>query len=157
MLSGGTGMRSFEEDQPQEYPEHLEAGTLNGHGLAGLGAAVDFILETGVETIHAHELALTQRFVRGLRDIPGVTLYGDFSGDRAPVVALTLEGWDPASAADELSVQYDIAVRPGIHCAPRLHRALGTQDTGCLRFSFGWYTTEEDIDAALAALREMTQ
>ena len=157
LLSGGTGVRSFEEDQPQEYPEHLEAGTLNGHGLAGLGAAVEFILETGVETIHAHELALTERFVRGLRDIPGVTLYGDFSGERAPVVALNLEGWDPAAAADELAQAYDIAVRPGIHCAPRMHRALGTQDTGCLRFSFGWYTTEEDIDAALAALREMTQ
>ena len=157
LLSGGTGVRSFEEDQPAEYPEHLEAGTLNGHGLAGLGAAVDFILETGVEAIHAHELALTKRFVQGLRDIPGVTLYGHFSGDRAPVVALNLEGWDPASAADELSVQYDIAVRPGIHCAPRMHRALGTQDTGCLRFSFGWYTTDEDIDAALFALKEMAQ
>ena len=157
LLSGGTGVRSFEEDQPEEYPEHLEAGTLNGHGLAGLGAAVDFILETGVETIHAHERTLTERFVQGLRDIPGVMVYGDFSGDRAAVVALNLEGWDPAAAADELSQGYDIAVRPGIHCAPRMHRALGTQDTGCLRFSFGWYTTREDIDAALAALREMAQ
>ena len=110
-----------------------------------------------METIHAHELALTERFVQGLRDIPGVTVYGDFSGDRAPVVALNLEGWDPAAAADELSQVYDIAVRPGIHCAPRMHRCLGTQDTGCLRFSFGWYTTQEDIDAALAALREMAQ
>ena len=70
LLSGGTGVRSFEEDQPQEYPEHLEAGTLNGHGLAGLGAAVDFILETGVETIHAHERALTERFVQGLWTFP---------------------------------------------------------------------------------------
>lgn len=155
LLSGGTGVRSFEEDQPEEYPEHLEAGTLNGHGLAGLGAAADFILETGVDTIHAHERALTERFVQGLQELDGVTLYGDFSGDRAPVVALNLEGWDPAAAADELSVQYDIAVRPGIHCAPRMHRALGTQDTGCLRFSFGWYTTQGDIDAALAALKEM--
>lgn len=155
LLSGGTGVRSFEEEQPEEYPEHLEAGTLNGHGLAGLGAAADFILETGVDAIHAHERALTERFVRGLQSMDGVTLYGDFSGDRAPVVALNLEGWDPAAAADELSVQYDIAVRPGIHCAPRMHRTLGTQDTGCLRFSFGWYTTEGDIDAALAALKEM--
>lgn len=155
LLSGGTGVRSFEEEQPEEYPEHLEAGTLNGHGLAGLGAAADFILETGVDTIHAHELALTKRFVQGLQELDGVTVYGDFSGDRAPVVALNLKGWDPAAAADELSQAYDIAVRPGIHCAPRMHRALGTQDTGCLRFSFGWYTTEEDIDAALAALKEM--
>ena len=87
--------------------------------------------------------------------VPGFVWYSQIC--LTPVVALNLEGWDPASAADELSVQYDIAVRPGIHCAPRMHRALGTQDTGCLRFSFGWYTTEEDIDAALAALREMTQ
>ena len=155
LLSGGTGVRSFEEDQPEEYPEHLEAGTLNGHGLAGLGAAAGFILETGVDAIHAHERALTERFVQGLQELDGVTLYGDFSGDQAPVVALNLEGWDPAAAADELSVQYNIAVRPGIHCAPRMHRALGTQDTGCLCFSFGWYTTEGDIDAALAALKEM--
>ena len=111
-------MRSFEEDQPREYPEHLEAGTLNGHGLSGLGAAVDFILETGVETIHAHERSLTERFVEGLRELDGVTIYGDFSGDRAPVVALNLEGWDPASAADELSVQYDIAVRPASTARP---------------------------------------
>lgn len=156
LLSGGTGVRSFEEEQPEEYPEHLEAGTLNGHGLAGLGAAADFILETGADAIHVHERALTERFVRGLQSMDGVTVYGDFSGDRAPVVALNLEGWDPAAAADELSQAYDIAVRPGIHCAPRMHRALGTQDRGCLRFSFGWYTTEEDIDAALAALKEMT-
>lgn len=156
LLSGGTGVRSFEEGQPEEYPEHLEAGTLNGHGLAGLGAAAGFILETGVDTIHAHERALTERFVRGLQSMDGVTVYGDFSGDRAPVVALNLKGWDPAAAADELSQAYDIAVRPGIHCAPRMHRALGTQDRGCLRFSFGWYTTEGDIDAALAALKEMT-
>lgn len=155
LLSGGTGVRSFEEGQPEEYPEHLEAGTLNGHGLAGLGAAAGFILETGVDAIHAHERALTERFVEGVQSMDGVTLYGDFSGDRAPVVALNLAGWDPAAAADELSQAYDIAVRPGIHCAPRMHRALGTQDTGCLRFSFGWYTTEGDVDAALAALKEM--
>ena len=84
-------------------------------------------------------------------------MYGDFSGDRAPVVALNLEGWDPASAADTLAQDYDIAVRPGIHCAPRMHRALGTQDVGCLRFSFGYYTREADIDAALAALKEMAE
>ena len=73
------------------------------------------------------------------------------------MVALNLEGWDPASAADTLAQDYDIAVRPGIHCAPRMHRALGTQDVGCLRFSFGYYTREADIDAALAALKEMAE
>lgn len=157
LLSGGTGVRSFEEGQPEEYPEHLEAGTLNGHGLAGLGAAVEFLLETGVETIHAHEQALTDEFVKEVQAVDGVTLYGTFSGRRAPVVALNLAGWDPAAAADVLAEEYDIAVRPGIHCAPRMHRALGTQDTGCLRFSFGWYTTREDIGRAVEALKEMSR
>ena len=157
LLTGGTGVRSFEEGQPAEYPEHLEAGTLNSHGLAGLGAAVDFILATGVDAIHAHEQALTERFAEGVRGINGVTLYGIFSGARAPVAALNLAGLDPAAAADVLAEEYDIAVRPGIHCAPRMHRALGTQDTGCLRFSFGWYTTEEDVDKAVEALKEMSR
>ena len=155
LLSGGTGVRSFEEDQPDEYPEHLEAGTLNGHGLAGLSAAVEFLLETGVERVHAKVLALTRRFVEGAKGLPGLTLYGTFEEDRAPVAALNLAGWDPAAAADTLAQDYDIAVRPGIHCAPRMHRALGTGERGCLRFSFGWYNTFAEVDAALAALKEM--
>ena len=136
------------------------------HGLVFLLDAAQTAGSTPIamEEMGVHLLAFTghkglmgPQGTGGLWDIPGVTVYGDFSGDRAPVVALNLEGWDPAAAADELSQGYDIAVRPGIHCAPRMHRALGTQDTGCLRFSFGWYTTQEDINAALAALKEMAQ
>lgn len=155
LITGGTGVRSFEKEQPEQYPEHLEAGTLNGHGLAGLGAAVRFLLETGVEKVHRHELELTDRFYQGVRQLPGVEVYGDFSGDRAPVVALNLPGWDAAQAADRLAGKYDIAVRPGIHCAPRIHRALGTESRGAVRFSFGWYNTPQEIDAAIAALWEM--
>jgi selenocysteine lyase/cysteine desulfurase len=164
VLRGGTGVLSFEEGQPEGYPEHLEAGTLNGHGIAGLSAAAAWIAEKGLDAIHAHDLALVRRFVTGVRRI-GATIYGDFPSteegllapgfDHAPVVSVNLPGWDSSEVADALGHDYDIAVRAGGHCAPRMHRALGTQDTGAVRFSFGCFTTEEDVDAAIAALAEL--
>ena len=151
--------------QPDAYPEHLEAGTLNGHGIAGLGAGVDWLLERGVGAVHSHDLALVRRFVAGLRAIDGVTVYGDFPDDLSTLdgvtcdhgaaVAVNLDGWDSSEAADELEETYGIAVRAGLHCAPRMHGALGTSDTGAVRFSFGAFTTEADVDAALAALAAM--
>lgn len=152
LVMGGTGVRSYEETQPAEYPARLEAGTLNGHGLAGLRAAADFLRGIGTQTVHAHELALVRRFAAGVRAIPGAVLYGDFSGDRAPVAALNLPGLSSAEAADELAVRFDIATRAGAHCAPRMHRALGTEAAGAVRFSFGWYNTPAEVDAALNAL-----
>ena len=169
VVQGGTGVLSFEEGMPERYPEHLEAGTLNGHGIAGLSAAVAFITEQGVDTIHAHDLALTKRFVVGVRRIPGVVLYGDYpddlvvldgskpSCDHAPVVTLNLAGWTSSELAETLDMSYGIAVRAGAHCAPRMHRALGTQETGAVRFSFGFYTTEDETDTALSALFELAK
>ncbi len=165
VLSGGTGIASSLPHQPDAYPEHLEAGTLNGHGIAGLGAGVDWLLERGVGAVHSHDLALVRRFVAGLRAIDGVTVYGDFPDDLSTLdgvtcdhgaaVAVNLDGWDSSEAADELEETYGIAVRAGLHCAPRMHGALGTSDTGAVRFSFGAFTTEADVDAALAALAAM--
>jgi cysteine desulfurase family protein len=164
VLRGGTGVLSFEEGQPEGYPEHLEAGTLNGHGIAGLSAAAAWIAEKGLDAIHAHDLALTRRFVTGARRV-GATVYGDFPAteegllapgfDHAPVVSVNLPGWESSEVADVLGHDYDIAVRAGGHCAPRMHRALSTQETGAVRFSFGCFTTERDVDAALAALAEL--
>ena len=136
-------------------PTRLEAGTLNGHGIAGLNAALDFLQETGVEAIHAHEMALLRRFVAGVKKIPGVALYGDFDHERTAVAALNIGDMDSGEVSDILSEEYGIATRPGAHCAPRLHEALGTQEQGAVRFSFGWYNTEEEADAAIAALREI--
>jgi selenocysteine lyase/cysteine desulfurase len=152
---GGTGVQTYSRTQPAQYPTLLEAGTLNGHGIAGLSAAVDYINEVGVETIRAKEEVLTRRFYEGITAIPGVTVYGDFSGDHAGIVALNIRDYDSGEVADELSEQYGIAVRPGAHCAPRLHEALGTKAQGAVRFSFSWFTTEEEIDAAIAAVREI--
>lgn len=165
VLSGGTGIASSLPYQPDAYPEHLEAGTLNGHGIAGLGAGVDWLLERGVDAVHAHDLALVRRFVAGLRAIDGVTVYGDFPDalstldgatcDHGAAVAVNLAGWDSSEVADELEEAYGIAVRAGLHCAPRMHEALGTSGTGAVRFSFGAFTTEADVDAALDALAAM--
>ena len=153
---GGTGVQSFSETQPTEWPACLEAGTLNSHGLAGLGAALQFLEETGLEAIRAHETALARRFYQAVREVPGVTVYGDFTAaERAPIVALNIGEMDSASAADQLAERFGIATRPGAHCAPRLHRALGTADQGAVRFSWSYHNTRSETDAAAEAVRTL--
>ncbi len=153
---GGTGVQSFLTEQPREYPTRLEAGTLNGHGIAGLSAAVDFISETGIDVIHAHEMSLAGRFCEAVADIPGVRVYGDFSSrDRCPIVTLNISDLDSALVCDELAFTYDIAVRAGAHCAPLMHEALGTGEQGAVRFSFGFFNTQSDADAAAEAVRRI--
>ncbi len=152
---GGTGVQSHSRTQPEQLPAHLEAGTLNVPGIAGLKTAVDFIRETGIDRIHAHEALLMNRFLNGVRGIPDIRIYGDFSADRAPIVALNIGDTDSGEVADALSERYGIAVRSGAHCAPRMHAALGTQTQGAVRFSFAWFNTESEIDEAIRALREL--
>ena len=156
---GGSGIHSYMRHQPEEYPTRLEAGTLNSHGLMGLSAALDFLEETGVDTIAHKEHALMMRFYNGIQDIPGVSVYGDFSEghQRTAVVAVNIHDYDSGAVSDELSECYDIATRPGAHCAPRMHEALGTVDQGAVRFSFSWFTTEEEVDAAIAAVKEIAE
>ena len=155
---GGSGIQSFSKVQPSQYPSRLEAGTLNGHGLAGLSAAMDFIAATGVETIHKKEMHLMRRFYDGVKAVPGVRLYGDFSSDdRAPIVALNIDDLESGEVSDELSEGYGIATRPGAHCAPRLHEALGTAEQGIVRFSFSFFNTEEEVDAAIRAIKEIAE
>ena len=156
LLRGGTGVHSYDKNQPQAYPTRLEAGTLNGHSIAGLDAALDFLLAQGVETIGARERSLMRRFYDGVRDIPGVTVYGDFSQEaRAAIVALNIHDYDSSEVSDVLFTDYGIATRPGAHCAPRMHEALGTEKQGAVRFSFSYFNTEEEDDAAIHAVREL--
>lgn len=155
LVEGGTGVRSAEPRQPSIWPERLEAGTLNIHGIAGLGAALEWLAETGVERIHVREQALLERFLAGTDGIEGLERYGSFEGTHAAIVSLNLRGRDAYELADMLGGDYGIATRAGLHCAPRMHGALGTQTCGAVRFSFGWFTSEDDIDAACAALREI--
>ncbi len=155
LKSGGTGVQTYLPHQPAEMPTHLEAGTLNGHGIAGLCAALNFIDSVGIEAIHSHEMMLMQRFYDGVRNIEGVTVYGDFTRDRAPIVTLNIGDIPSGEVADILSGEFSIATRAGAHCAPRLHTALGTVEQGAVRFSFGYYNTVEDVDAAIAAVRSI--
>ncbi len=158
LLSGGSGVQTYLRTHPPQMPTCLEAGTLNAHGLAGLLAAVEYIQETGVDTIRAAEQALMRSFCQQISDIPGITVYGNFAaGDRCPIVALNVRDYDSGQVSDILSEEYGIATRPGAHCAPLLHQALGTVEQGAVRFSFSHYNTEEEITIAVSALRELAQ
>lgn len=155
---GGSGIWSYDRHQPEEMPTRLEAGTLNTHGIAGLSSAIDFLNATGIENIHAKEIDLARKFYEGVKDIDGVTVLGDFSDwDRAAIVSLNIRDWDSAVIADDLSEKYDIATRPGAHCAPRMHEALKTVDQGAVRFSFSWYNTEVEVIKAIEAVRELAE
>ena len=155
---GGSGVQSYSKTQPEEYPTRLEAGTLNSHGIMGLSAALDFIQATGLDTIARREEALMRRFYDGVVGLKGVTVYGDFTqAHRAAIVALNIGDMDSSEVSDILSMDYDIATRPGAHCAPRMHQALGTTDQGAVRFSFSWYNTEEEVDAAVRAVADLAE
>lgn len=154
---GGTGVHSFDELQPLEWPTRLEAGTLNGHGIAGLSAGLDFIeARGGIEAIAAHERALAGRFLAGVREIPGITLYGAFDQPtRSAIVSLNVGDIDSAEISDALMQGWGIATRAGAHCAPLMHRALGTERQGVVRFSFGYFNTDEEVDTAIDALCDL--
>ena len=155
---GGSGIHSFDREHPSEMPAALEAGTLNGHGIAGLGAAARWLLETGVEQIRAREQALLRRFVDGVKEVEGVTLYGNPDLDRRTgIQSLNIRDYDSARVADWLYEDYGIAVRGGAHCAPLMHEALGTREQGAVRFSFSYFNTEAEADEAAAAVRELTE
>ena len=155
LLSGGSGIRTFEKTHPSQMPTALEAGTLNGHGIAGLRAALYYIKEQGMDQLRKREQFLMKRFYEQVREIPDIRIYGDFSQkNRAPIVSLNLGDEDSAAVSDYLSQEYGIAVRPGGHCAPLMHLALGTKEQGAVRFSFSHFNTEEHIDTAVRALRE---
>ena len=156
LLSGGSGVQTYLRTHPPQMPTALEAGTLNGHGIAGLGAAVRYLQETGLDTIRAKEQALMMAFYEAVREIPGITVYGDFSDpNRCAIVSLNIRDYDSGEVSDALSEQYGIATRPGAHCAPLMHKALGTMERGAVRFSFSWFNTEEEIKTAVAALKQL--
>ncbi|MBR6825006.1 MAG: aminotransferase class V-fold PLP-dependent enzyme, partial [Oscillospiraceae bacterium] len=152
---GGSGVQSYLRQQPPQLPEALEAGTLNAHGIAGLSAAMDYLETVGLDTVQDKENALTHRFYEGIRHIEGIQIYGDPEGLHGPIVALNLPNMDSAALADCLAEDYGIATRSGAHCAPLMHKALGTETTGLVRFSFSHFNTPEEVDTAIEALKEL--
>ncbi len=153
---GGTGIRSDDERQPEELPEGLEAGTLNTVGLAGLGAAVAYLRDRGVEAVRAHEAALAARLLAGLGEIRAVRIRGPRDPLRqVGTVSLTIDGWEPVDAAAALDGSFGVAVRAGLHCAPLAHRTLGTHPAGTVRVSVGCFTSDAEVDGAIAAIRAL--
>ncbi|MEG0354404.1 MAG: aminotransferase class V-fold PLP-dependent enzyme [Lachnospiraceae bacterium] len=155
---GGSGVDTYNKHHPKEMPTALEAGTLNGHGIAGLLAALTYLEETGIDTIRNREQELMWRFYEGIRDIPNVTVYGDFtSKNRCPIVTMNIGNYDSSEVSDELLMSYNISTRPGAHCAPLMHKALGTVEQGAVRFSFSHYNTDEELETAITAVRELAK
>jgi cysteine desulfurase family protein len=155
LREGGTGSRSEELTQPPNGPDRYESGTQNTAGIAALGAGIQFILDEGIENIHAKEARLASRLIDGLSGLPGLRLYGPPAGlNRSGVVSLTLDSMDSAQVATILDQSFDIAVRSGLHCAPDAHRTLGTLTSGgTIRISAGYLNTDEDIDRCIHALK----
>lgn len=156
LRQGGTGTRSDEDIQPTSLPDRYESGNLNVPGIVGIEAGVKYLGEIGIEKTRAQMQQLTARLLAGLAEIPGVTLYGPTSAaERVGVVSLNIEGNDPRELASLLDANWSIQTRAGIHCAPRMHQALGTSPAGTLRFSVGHFTTAEELDRAIGAIREI--
>ena len=158
-IVGGTGSLSHTEKTPRFMPDKFEAGTLNLPGIMGLAAGVSWLKERGLASIRAHELALTEQLLTGLLDLEQQGLLRIVGRrdivQRTSVVSIAATKQDLAVVAYRLNEEYGIATRVGLHCAPNAHKTLGTYPTGTLRFSMGWHNNEEDIDAALKALREV--
>ena len=154
LLTGGTGTQSELLHQPVSRPERYESGTLNVPGLAGLARGVDFIVKTGVDAIEEKEYELTARLISGIRQYDNITIWGPQTAkNRAAVLSITIDGYEPQDISIYLDQIFDIAVRSGLHCAPYAHETLGTLDKGgTVRISPGYFTTEEEIDACIEAI-----
>ncbi|CUX16677.1 aminotransferase class V-fold PLP-dependent enzyme [Clostridium sp. C105KSO13] len=158
LLSGGSGVDTYNAHHPKEMPTALEAGTLNGHGIAGLNAALSYLEEVGIDTVREKELSLMHKFYNGISGIQGVKIYGDFKTEqRCPIVSFNIGDYDSSEVSDELFSVYGIATRPGAHCAPLMHKALGTVEQGAVRFSFSYYNTEEEVQTAVEAVRKLAK
>ena len=153
---GGTGSQSELEKQPTQLPQMYESGTPNTVGIAGLGAALRFILDLGVKNIRDHEIELIGHLLNGLLSIPQITVYGPNDAEKqVAVVSFNIEGWEPAEAGAILDQSFDIKVRTGLYCAPVAHKTFGTFPTGSVRIGLGYFNTIEDIDFTVEALKKM--
>ncbi|HSJ05747.1 MAG TPA: aminotransferase class V-fold PLP-dependent enzyme, partial [Longimicrobiales bacterium] len=152
LLRGGTGGDSMNRDMPRTLPDRLEAGTQNGPGIAGLAAGIDAVLETGVAAAHARLADLKARLREGLAAVPGVRVLSPPAPRGVPIVTIVADGIDPATLAGRLDREHAVLTRAGLHCAPEVHRMLGTDRTGAVRFSLGWSSTADDVARAIQAV-----
>ena len=157
-MRGGTGSLSEFEEQPDFLPDKFESGTPNGIGLAGLGAGVRFVLETGVDRIREKETGLARQFIDGLRGMDGVTIYGSHDArEHTAVISFNIRGASSSDVAFALDEQFGILCRPGLHCAPAAHRTIGTFPQGTVRFGFGIFNTEAEVERGLEAVAHLSE
>jgi cysteine desulfurase family protein len=157
LVQGGTGSKSDMEYHPDFYPDMLEAGTPNTIGIVGLKAGLEYVISKGLDSIYAHQHLLTNLFIDGLKDIEPITIHSGLKSEkRVGVVSLTVKGIIPSSLAYALDNEYGIMVRSGLHCAPLAHKTLGTFPQGSVRFSFGCFNTQEEVNYTLDALKALT-
>ncbi|MTI70380.1 MAG: aminotransferase class V-fold PLP-dependent enzyme [Firmicutes bacterium] len=158
LKEGGTGSKSHELFQPSILPDRYESGTPNTPGIIGLGAGIKYILDRGIENIRNHEKKLTDYFIKNLKRIDHVKIYGPQDSERqAAVVAINIANEDSSEVSYVLDSVFDIGTRPGLHCAPLAHKTIDTFEQGVVRFSLGPFTTIEELDKAINAIKEITK
>lgn len=157
LIQGGTGSSSEHEYHPDFYPDRLEAGTLNTVGIVGLKAGVEFLIHEGINNIQSHVQYITDRFLDGLRKVSGVEVHRVLNGNlQVGVISLNMQGYSPSDLAFTLDSEFGIMIRPGLHCAPLVHKVLGTFPQGSARFSFGCFNTVDEVDYTLEALHRLS-
>ena len=158
LREGGTGSYSEEEEQPAILPDRYESGTLNSVGISGLGAGLKYIRDEGLEKIRTREQSLTDSLIEGLSKIPGIVLY--ISKDRlkqAPVISFNIKGFTPGDVGTILDQTFDIKVRTGLHCAPMMHKTIGTFPLGTIRLSPGYFNSLEEIEMTIKAIDRISR
>ena len=156
LMRGGTGSNSEFEEQPVVLPDRFESGTPNGVGIAGLGAGLGYVVERGVEAIRAHELALTRHLLNGLGAIPGLTVYGPRDANlRTAVVSCTSDKLRVSEIGFRLDEEHGVLCRVGLHCSPAAHRTMGTFPEGTVRLAPGVFTTTEDVEKTIEAVKQV--
>ena len=157
IISGGSGINSFDKSMPDSFPQIYEPGTPNYLGQIALKAGIDFIIDLGIDNINEKALKLAKRFYKGIEDIKKIKFYSkDSSNLKSPIVSFNIGNISSDEIALALDEDYDIQVRPGAHCAPLIHKHFGTQNQGIVRFSFSYFNTDEEVDAAIRAVREIS-
>jgi cysteine desulfurase / selenocysteine lyase len=157
LIEGGTGSKSEDLVQPEMMPDKFESGTPNTPGIIGLMSGIDYINEIGLENIYDHKMRLRKFFIEELEKNPAVIVYSKKDGVNTAVVSINIGEFDSSEVTHILDKEYDIATRSGIHCAPIAHKTIGTFERGTVRFSFSYFTTVDDINAALNAVNEISR
>ena len=158
LKEGGTGSRSEDLFQPDLFPDKYESGTHNTPGIVGLNEGVKFIFKEGIDKIKEHEEELCKYMLERLEEVPNIIIYGPKDANkRASVISINIGNMDSGEITFLLDSEYNIATRSGIHCAPLAHKTLGTLEQGAVRFSIGYFNTKEEIDKAVAALKEIAK